>query len=234
MGLQVVFTIQPQFLTGVGGGSTPFFDTMPFFSRIRRSRSVVSVVFTRVFLLFLHRDGHVRTACRGAPLRACSRGEPKRDVQMARRCPVPMGLSPHGAELYSGVISRNENKNHECPVSYNLLSRFAAAHPDIRLLRCAWSAGRMRHRTRIAHGFGTTTTRANPLGDDHHHNDPGHGSRPARGQPGKCGSHDGNAWHQHHGSVRSPACPPIRGCAGPAGPQLCVARRLLDMAQQPV
>jgi hypothetical protein len=132
-------------------------------------------------------------------------------------CACSLRRTPHGAGMDSGVVSKNETKNYQLSISFSLCSDGAAAHFGHRLLRHSRSSRRLRHRTRVTHGFISTSTYADRLGDDDHNNDHGHDAR-----------------RRHHDGDRSPARAPAGGCADTAGPKLCMGRRLLDVEQPSV
>lgn len=147
--------------------------------------------------------------------------------------PSKVGLYPIVLERIQVYFSENEIKNYYPTVSFSLRPRGEATYIGLRMLRGPRSPGWLRFRARVAHGFCTTATCAYPLGDDnHHHNDPGHDARRGRRKPRQCYNCDYNARRKNHHRDRSTASAPVGGRAGSAVSQLCVGRRLLDMAQQ--
>lgn len=156
---------------------------------------------------------------------------PTREGETAGRC--SLSRTPHGAGTDSGVFSKNENKGYYLSVPFTLCPHGEATHTGLRILRSPRSPGRLRFRARVAHGLCTTATGAHPLGDDdHHHNNSGHDARRGRRKPRQCDHCDYNARRKYHHRDRSTASAPAGCRAGSAVSSVCVARRLLDMAQQ--
>ena len=141
-------------------------------------------------------------------------------------------VTPHGAGMDIGLLSKDENKVSFLFVPFSLPPRGEAPHTGTG----HWSAGWLCIRARVAHGFRTTASRAHPLGDDDHNNNvPGHG--PRRGRwiphywiPRQCGRHDGHARCRHRDrDPTSATSAPVGDRAGPTGSPGYMGRRLLDV-----